>query len=266
MHLGTVLIAGCGSTGSEILKLLLISDHTFDSITLIDHDTVEYSNLSRQFFFSKEDISKSKSQVLFQKATEFARKINKKIIFHYKHTKLENDDSFYNFIFSCVDNIESRMLLNISNFNHLIDLGVEGNQCHIKKVNRKSEQACLYCIKNLYKNDKLLFCSRKSLERIATRDELISYFMQRNENIEDIVSNFNNVAVIRGIKEITKFDVVGIRDNVVGNVCYINSICASLGLLALQEDYDFVFYSEGKMTKLKIKKDVECIVCSEWNK
>lgn len=66
-----LFIFGCGGVGSNLAYLLtkLPSNHRFylgnesNTLFLIDHDTVEMKNLSRQFYFS-EDVGKSKVEAL----------------------------------------------------------------------------------------------------------------------------------------------------------------------------------------------------------
>lgn len=47
-----ILIVGVGGIGCELLKCL--TEAGFRKFTLIDLDTIEFSNLNRQFYFRKE--------------------------------------------------------------------------------------------------------------------------------------------------------------------------------------------------------------------
>ena len=60
-----VLVVGAGGIGSELLKNLVLSG--FSYIEIIDLDTIDVSNLNRQFLFRKQHIGKSKSMVKITK-------------------------------------------------------------------------------------------------------------------------------------------------------------------------------------------------------
>jgi len=103
-----VMIVGCGGIGCwTALQLTMLGVR---KITLIDMDTIEESNLNRQFFY-EEDIEKFKVDALVEKL----HKINSKIKYHSVAHEVERarDELFKNthFIFDCLDNIKTREYL-----------------------------------------------------------------------------------------------------------------------------------------------------------
>ncbi|EMR11277.1 hypothetical protein PNEG_00306 [Pneumocystis murina B123] len=107
-----VLLVGAGGIGCELLKNLLLSG--FCEIHIIDLDTIDLSNLNRQFLFEKKHIKKPKSLV----AKENAQKFNPKAKLKAYHSDIK-DPRFnifwfqkFTLVFNALDNLDARRHVN----------------------------------------------------------------------------------------------------------------------------------------------------------
>ncbi|CAI5724780.1 unnamed protein product [Peronospora effusa] len=114
-----VLIIGAGGLGCELLKDVVLSG--FTKVDIIDMDTIDVSNLNRQFLFRATDVGKSKAEcaAAFVRNRMMSSQMNPQelkvdIIPHFKKVQ-DMDAEFYrqfHVILSGLDNIEARRYLN----------------------------------------------------------------------------------------------------------------------------------------------------------
>lgn len=102
------LVIGAGGIGCELLKNLAMTG--FKDIEIIDLDTIDISNLNRQFLFTRDDVGKPKSEVAAKAIlNRFPDMQIKSHVGNIKDSQFRSD--FFNqfdIIFNALDNIEAR--------------------------------------------------------------------------------------------------------------------------------------------------------------
>ncbi|CAH8596851.1 unnamed protein product [Schistosoma guineensis] len=126
---GSVLLVGAGGIGCELLKNLVYNG--FNDITIVDLDTIDVSNLNRQFLFSKKHVGRSKAETARDNVLEF--KPTAHIVAYHKSIFSSSFDSefFGKFavVFNALDNLAARKHVNrmcISAKIPLIESGTAG--------------------------------------------------------------------------------------------------------------------------------------------
>ncbi|KAG0311885.1 E1 ubiquitin-activating protein uba2 [Dissophora globulifera] len=142
-----VLMVGAGGIGCELLKNLVMSG--FKNIEVIDLDTIDLSNLNRQFLFQKQHIKKSKAHVAKESALAFNPNAN--IISRHQNIKEQefSVDWFKGFdlVMNALDNLDARRHVNkmcLAANVPLIESGTAGYLGQVTVI-QKDKTECFDC-------------------------------------------------------------------------------------------------------------------------
>ncbi|XP_074026893.1 ubiquitin-like activating enzyme 2 isoform X2 [Leptinotarsa decemlineata] len=142
-----VLVVGAGGIGCEVLKNLALSG--FEDIEIIDLDTIDVSNLNRQFLFRKEHVGKPKAAV----ARESILSYNPNIKIKAYHDSITSQDYGVNFfkrfilVLNALDNRGARNHVNrmcLAADVPLIESGTSGYSGQVELI-KKGVTQCYEC-------------------------------------------------------------------------------------------------------------------------
>nr|CAI5838702.1 unnamed protein product [Callosobruchus analis] len=142
-----VLVVGAGGIGCEVLKNLALSG--FQDIEIIDLDTIDVSNLNRQFLFRKEHVGKPKAVVAKESILSFNPDIKVKA-YHDSVTSQEYGVNFFkrfNLVLNALDNRAARNHVNrmcLAADVPLIESGTSGYSGQVELI-KKGVTQCYEC-------------------------------------------------------------------------------------------------------------------------
>jgi molybdopterin/thiamine biosynthesis adenylyltransferase len=107
-----VLLVGAGGIGCELLKTIVLTG--FGSVEVVDLDTIDVSNLNRQFLFQQKHVKRPKAHVAKETASAFNP--NVRIVAHHDNIKCKKFgiDWYKGFtlVFNALDNLDARRHVN----------------------------------------------------------------------------------------------------------------------------------------------------------
>ncbi|KAK4877132.1 hypothetical protein RN001_009638 [Aquatica leii] len=142
-----ILVVGAGGIGCEILKNLALSG--FNDIEIIDLDTIDVSNLNRQFLFRKEHVGKSKAEVARESVLSYNPSISIKA-YHDSVTSQEYGVNFFKrfkIVLNALDNRAARNHVNrmcLAADVPLIESGTAGYSGQVELI-KKGVTQCYEC-------------------------------------------------------------------------------------------------------------------------
>ncbi|KAI9219028.1 hypothetical protein BC828DRAFT_411263 [Blastocladiella britannica] len=157
-HYAKILVVGAGGLGCELLKNLALSG--FADIHVIDMDTIDLSNLNRQFLFRAKDIGRPKATV----AAEFINSRIPHVTVTPHYCKIQDKDTdFYeqfHLVITGLDSVDARRWINAtivgmsdpddpSSAKPIVDGGTEGFKGQARVILPR-QNACYECSLDMF--------------------------------------------------------------------------------------------------------------------
>jgi len=143
----SALVVGCGGLGAPVLYYLTAMG--IGHLGLCDGDTVALSNLNRQVLFTMEDIGKQKAEVASKRLKALSPDLKTTV---YNENMYEESAEeiipVYDIVVDCLDNFETRFILNdacIKAKKPLVHAGISEYYGQLMTI-RPGKSACLRCI------------------------------------------------------------------------------------------------------------------------
>mmetsp|Transcript_19304 Transcript_19304/g.32297 ORF Transcript_19304/g.32297 Transcript_19304/m.32297 type:complete len:1139 (-) Transcript_19304:598-4014(-) len=143
----STFMVGCGALGCELLKNLALlgvacSEDGSGLVTVTDNDTIEVSNLSRQFLFRETNVGQPKSAAASAAAIEMNPRFHVKALQQFVGP---NTESIFNaafwesqdFVTNALDNVKARLYVDgqcVFYGKPLLESGTLGTKCNVQVV------------------------------------------------------------------------------------------------------------------------------------
>ncbi|SBT82700.1 SUMO-activating enzyme subunit 2, putative [Plasmodium ovale] len=140
-----ILLVGAGGIGSEFLKNIISIG--CKNIDIIDIDTIDITNLNRQFLFKKKDVKKYKAIVAKERALKHCKDLNINAYTFDVCTMKSGDIAKYDYVINALDNIKARKYVNklcIMEKKILIEAGSTGYNGQVYPI-FANETKCYNC-------------------------------------------------------------------------------------------------------------------------
>lgn len=191
-----ILVCGAGGLGSTVLASL--ASVGIGTIGIIDNDTLEISNLNRQYIHKHENLGKIKVESAKKWINEFNPQINVQTYqIRLDENNYQNIVNDYDFIMDCFDSFKSKFLLNriaVQTGKTLIHGGVTeffGQSTVIVP----GKTACLNCIlpeEDAYTVKGVLSPAVSTIASIEAM-EAIKYILKIGESLENKLLSYNGL-------------------------------------------------------------------------
>jgi len=253
-----ILVVGAGGLGCELLKDLALMG--FGNIDVIDLDTIDISNLNRQFLFRKKDVGQPKATV----AAEFVKRrvAGVTVTPHFCPIQDKDSDWYRQFqvIVMGLDSIEARRWLNamacslvqyetddagvrkpdLSTVIPLVDGGTEGFSGHVRTI-FPCVTGCFECTLDLFPPQQAVpLCTIAETPRTAAHCILYAHLIQYPKEFPDDKPDkddptYQNWVFTRAAERATQFSIPGVTlmhtqgviKNIIPAIASTNAIVAA---------------------------------------
>ncbi|OEL32162.1 NEDD8-activating enzyme E1 catalytic subunit [Dichanthelium oligosanthes] len=294
-----VLVVGAGGLGCELLKDLALSG--FKNLHVIDMDTIDVSNLNRQFLFRVQDVGKSKAQVAAKRVMERVSGVNIKPHFCRIEDKEIEFYSQFHIIVLGLDSIEARSYINSvacgfleydSNDNPIpetakpmVDGGTEGFKGHARVI-IPGTTPCFECNIWLFPPQvKFPLCTLAETPRTAAHCIEYAHLIKWDEvhpgkpfdaddaeHMQWIYSEALKRAELFGISGVTYSLTQGVVKNIIPAIASTNAIISAACALEAFKLFsgcsktvsNYLTYNGLEGTHIKVTefvRDKDCLVC-----
>lgn len=147
IHTAKLLVVGAGGIGCELLKDLVLTG--FQDIEVVDLDTIDVSNLNRQFLFRRHHVDRPKAEVAAEAVRQF--RPDARVVAHHGNVK---DPAFgvefvsrFDVVINALDNLEARRHVNrlcLAAEKPLLEAGSTGHLGQVTVI-RKGQTECFEC-------------------------------------------------------------------------------------------------------------------------
>jgi len=241
-----VFVIGTGGLASPVLYYLAAAG--VGTITVIDSDTVELSNLNRQIIHSTYDIGRPKVLSVEEKI----KKLNPSVNFTGYYERLTRQNACYmltldncDIVVDCVDNLDTRYLVNdvcCKNKVPFVEAGVRGFEGYVMTV-VPGKTPCFRCF--YPKNE--ASCGQKAEVRTNIASEKVT---------ED------GEAAKEGVKTGKKPEVLGVTAAIAGSIEAAEAIKFILGIGESLSSNILIFnILNMKYEKISLKRNPVCPAC-----
>mmetsp|Transcript_8224 Transcript_8224/g.14098 ORF Transcript_8224/g.14098 Transcript_8224/m.14098 type:complete len:434 (-) Transcript_8224:151-1452(-) len=295
-----ILCVGAGGLGCEILKDLALTG--FVNIDVIDMDTIDVSNLNRQFLFRMHDVGKPKAVVAAEKVN--SRVAGVKVTPHFCRIEEKPADFYQQFavIVLGLDSLEARRYMNSvvcgfleyddegnpENVKPMVDGGTEGFRGHARVI-LPGHTPCFECTLGQFPpQTKFPLCTLAETPRSPAHcieyAHLILWGQERHSlefdaDCEEHMTWVYNQALLRaqqyGIQGVTYQLTQGVVKNIIPAIASTNAIISAVCVLEAFKlitmvstglnNYFMYMGAQGVYThteKMSKAEDDDCPVCS----